>query len=291
LLVTSSIQGVLIIIQTITDQPVGLSIFDAGAELRFIDGLLRSPGTMHHVYEPAALALGAAGLGVITAARIAGPLRWLWAGSMAIAGATVGLTHSRSALLGLILMTPFLVVSVRKNRQPRLIIAPLLIGFTVAALLTSSAWLLRGDQSASGDLDDMSLGRVTLIEQAATMIGDHPLLGVGPGRYLDTMEAEYELDPDYPFIVHNVSLAVAAENGITAAFLVTVLVGWAVVRALWSDRNRAALALSIGGFLVFDVLHYNRPVGLLMTAIWLGTLHVTDRQQRCAGHRRLPTGR
>ncbi len=102
------------------------------------------------------------------------------------------------------------------------------------------------------------------------MAVDHPILGVGPGRYLETMRTEYQLDDNYPFIVHNVSLAMAAENGIPIGVVFTVLFGWTVVRLVRKDPLSAAFAVSLLGFVVFDVLHYDRPVGLIMTGIWLG---------------------
>jgi len=52
------------------------------------------------------------------------------------------------------------------------------------------------------------------------------------------------------------------------------LVVLAIVGAIRSGPLAAALALSTVGFLLFDFIHYDRPVGLLMTALWLGGLQV-----------------
>ena len=181
---------------------------------------------------------------------------------------------SRSALVGLVLMAVFVVLAaIRRHPAVPTVGGAFLIGFFIAALFTSSAWALRGDHSTSGDIDDASLGRVTLAKQAAQMAIDHPIVGVGPGRYLDTMNSEYSLDERYPFIVHNVSLAVAAENGILAALAASFFVTWAIVRAVETKPAHAIFALAPVGFLLFDVLHYNRPVGLLMTGVWIGLLH------------------
>lgn len=273
LLVTSSVQSILVIAQTLTDRAIGLSLIEPGAELQFIDGLLRSQGTMRHVYEPAALALLAGGVAVVTTPEKTG-LRYLWIAAAGLAGTTIGLTHSRAALLGFGLLAIFLVVAMAR-RYPGVtaVGGALLLGFAVATVLTASAWALRGDHSTTGDLDDASLGRVTLAKQAVQMAADNPVVGVGPGLYLDTMRSDYELDERYPFVVHNVSLAVAAENGFAAAVLASFFVAWAVVRAVRSDPVWAMLAVAPTGFLLFDVLHYDRPVGLLMTGIWLGLLH------------------
>jgi len=277
LLITASLQSVLVVVQTLTDRAIGLNLIQPDAELHFIDGLLRPQGTMHHVYEPAALALLAAGVAVVTAPKNTS-LRYFWIGAAALAGTTVGLTHSRSALVGLGLMAIFLIIAlIRRYPGSAAVGGAFLVGFAIAAALTASAWALRGDHSTTGDLDDASLGRVTLTKQAVQMAVDHPIVGVGPGLYLDTMGSEYDLDERYPFIVHNVSLAVAAENGIAAAILASFFVSWAIWRAARAEPIWAVLAVAPIGFLLFDVLHYNRPVGLLMTGIWLGMLrHAGD---------------
>ncbi len=276
LLLTSSFQAILVIAQTITDRAIGLTWFAPQAELEVIDGLLRAQGTMSHVYEPPALGLLAAGIAV--AVRPSGrTLDMIWVVGAALAGTTVGLTHSRAALLGLVLMTPFLVVGMRRrDRHLMRTGGALLIGFAIAALLTSSAWAQRGEHSTSGGLDDASLGRITLARQALEMTADHPLLGVGPGRYLTVLEADYGLDEQYPYIVHNVPLAFAAENGIPAALVLSFLVGWAVAAASRAGPAGGALAMAILGFVMFDAIHYDRGIGILMFGIWLAVLQHTQ---------------
>ncbi len=272
LLLTSAMQTVLIIAQTVTDRAVGLNVLAPDEHLRVIDGLLRPQGTMTHVYEPAALALLAAGVALAVPPHSA-RLRPVWIGGAALAGATVGLTHSRAALFGLLLIAVFVVMAARRGDiHSRNVGGALLIGFLVAALFTSSAWAYRGEHSTTGGVDDASLGRITLAKQAVQMTADHPLLGVGPGNYMDTMRESYTVDSRYPFIVHNVPLALAAENGIASALIITLLVGWAILRAIRSDPRGGALAVAISGFLLFDVLHYDRVVGLLMLATWLAVL-------------------
>ncbi|MDJ0954171.1 MAG: O-antigen ligase family protein [Acidimicrobiia bacterium] len=272
LLLTASFQAVLVIAQTVTDRAVGLTWFAPQAELEVIDGLLRPQGTMSHVYEPAALGLLAAGVAI--AVRPGNRrLQPVWLGGAALAGSTVGLTHSRAALFGLILMVPFVIIAGRRgDRHTWQVGAALLAGFAIAALLTSGAWAHRGDHSTAGGLDDASLGRITLAKQAIEMTVDHPIVGVGPGRYLVVLENDYGLDDRYPFIVHSVPMAVAAENGIPAALVLSLLVGWAVIRAVRASPAGAALAVSILGFVLFDAIHYDRGLGILMFGIWLAVL-------------------
>ncbi len=272
LLLTASFQAILVIAQTATDRAIGLTWFAPQAELEVIDGLLRAQGTMSHVYEPAALGLLAAGIAIAVRPRDR-RLRPVWIAGAALTGSAVGLTHSRAALLSLILVAPFVVVAGRRgNRHTWQVGGAMLAGFAIAALLTSGAWAHRGDHTTSGGLDDASLGRITLAEQAIEMTMDHPIVGVGPGRYLTVLETDYGLDERYPFIVHSVPMALAAENGIPAALVLSLLVGWAVIRAVRASPAGAALAVSILGFVLFDAIHYDRGLGILMFGIWLAVL-------------------
>lgn len=274
LLAASAIQTVLIIAQTLTDRAVGVSLFERGAELQVIDGLIRPQGIMEHVYEPAALALLAAGVAAIT---IPDRGRWrpIWMGGIFLCGVAIGLTHSRAALLGLLLMAICLGIAVvRRIDGAGTMGMAMLIGLVIAGALTAPSWVARADHSTNGNLDDMTLGRVTLVKQAVRMSLDHPILGVGPARYKETMREEYEASERYPFAVHNVSLLVAAENGIVASLILTSLVVWTAIRAIRAGPLAAALVFSISGFLMLDALHADRPIGVVMTGVWIGAMCV-----------------
>ena len=278
LLLTTSFQGVIVIAQSITHRAIGLTWIKSTAHLTVIDGLLRVQGTMSHVYEPAALGLLAGGV-ALAVAPPSRRLRIVWVVGAALSGSLVGLTHSRAGLLSLILMAVFIVVAGRRgDRHVRVTGSAFLLGFLIAAIATASAWAYRGEHTATANLDDASLGRITLAKQAIQMAIDHPILGVGPGRYLPTMRESYTLDDRYPYTVHNVPLAIAAEDGIPAAVVITFLIGWGMWRAIRSGPRGGALAVCIVGFLLFDVLHYDRGVGLLMLGVWLAVLQHHDPQ-------------
>jgi len=272
LLIASSFQAFVVILQTVTDRAVVLNWFVPDAALREIDGLLRAQGTMTHVYEPPALGLLAAGVAIATRPR-SQRTQLIWVVGVLLAGMSVGLTHSRAAVLGLLLMAPFVAWGA-KQRDGHLLRmgSALFVGFALASAFTASAWLHRVDHSTSGSLDDVALGRITLAKQAVEIATDNPILGVGPGRYLTVLETQYDVDENYPYRVHNVSLALAVETGIAAAIVLSIIVGTAVVRASRSGPAGGALAMSILGFALFDVLHYDRPVGILMFGIWLAVL-------------------
>jgi O-antigen ligase len=144
------------------------------------------------------------------------------------------------------------------------------VGLVVAGLVVAPGWLTRFDQSTSGDIDDVTLGRITLARQALVMIGDHPLIGVGTAKYIPTLETEYEPDPDHPFAVHNFPLRVGAEVGIPLGLLVVALTVGAGIQAVRAGPLATAAYVAMVPWLLFDILYYDRVYGLLALGVWWG---------------------
>ena len=273
LLATTAIQAVFVAIQSATGSAFGYNLLHPGSELLVTnDTIVRPQGLFDHVYEPAAVALVAVAVG-LALLPASGRMRTMFLVGIGAAATTVALTHSRSALLGLVLVVAVAAVAaVRKDPGLRLATIVTVVAFVVPALLTASAWQVRFDESASSDLDDASLGRVTLARQALEIAGDHPVFGVGPNRYMTVLENQYTVDEDYPFVVHNESLMLAAELGIPAAIVLTALMAWAGLQAIRGGYRPLLLYAAPLPFFVFDVLLYNKPVGLLLFAVWCGVL-------------------
>ncbi len=276
LLATAALQGLLALLQGVTGRPWVLSWVAPGLTLREIDGFLRPQGTMTHVYEVAALGLLAAGVWAATVRERPGP--WSRLG-LALAGVAVGATHSRAALLGLVLLLGALLWGRRRgDRDAGRVALWIGAGFAVAALVTFPHWMARYEHTATADLDAASLGRVTLTREAAHLVAEHPLLGVGPGRFVTVLRDEGVLDERYPFPAHDVPLTLAAESGILAAVAVTLLLATTGLQAVRAGPGPAALYLGTLPFLLFDVLHYDRPTGLVLLAVWLGILAAATRR-------------
>lgn len=278
LLATTAIQAVVVVIQSVTGTAFAYSLLHPGAHLLVTnDTIARPQGMFDHVYEPAAVALiaVAAGLALLPPG---GRARLLSLGGIGAATTTIALTHSRSALLGLIFVVAVAgVASIRRDPGLRLPTAVTVIAFLIPALLTASAWQVRFDESRASDLDDASLGRITLARQAIEMASDHPIVGVGPNRYMTVLEDDYTVDEAYPYVVHNESLMVGAELGIPAAIAVTALMALAGLQALGAGSRPTLLYVAPLPFFVFDVLLYNKPVGLLLFAVWCGLLAALTR--------------
>jgi hypothetical protein len=281
LLVTATIQAVVVAIQSATGSATVFSILHPGSVLQVTNGdIVRPQGTFEHVYVAAGLAIVAVGIGLALLPG-QGLLRGAFLVGLGAAASTVALTHSRAAVLGLALVVIVGgVASVRGDGGLRVGIGVVLVAFIVPALVTASGWQARLDESVEGAIDDASLGRVTLAKQALVMAGDHPVVGVGPARYLEVLETRYTPDPEHPFAVHNVPLLVTAELGIAAGIVFTIVLVWTGVRALVGGARQLLLFAALLPFLMFDNLFYSRPVGLFMFAVWCGSLAALHQSHR-----------
>ena len=106
-------------------------------------------------------------------------------------------------------------------------------------------WLDRVETSTTTDPESFSSGRVTHIEQAFDVIGESVVVGVGPGRYGEVLEARH--DPLVNDAVHNVALLVAAEDGLYAGVVYLMLMLALAIRAWRTSPGAFALVTSLAG--------------------------------------------
>ena len=273
LLVAATFEASVMAIQWLTGRPFILDWVFPGAEIPPIDGFPRPPGTLMHVYQAAILGLVA--LAAVLAARGRGPSR-LWLVGIAGASAAVGLTNSRSGLLAVVAVVVTLAFGYLRYRSQtfRNVAAAIVVGFLVSMLIAGSGWLARLEDSTTTDLDELSLGRVTLVEQSLRTIRTSPLVGVGPGRYVDVGKERGDIDERRALPVHNLGLIIAAELGIPAALAVVGLLAAVAVTAWRRGPWAIAAFVAVLPFLVLDVNLYDRPFGLVLFAAWLGSMSV-----------------
>ena len=145
---------------------------------------------------------------------------WRWGALVVINAALVG-SYTRSAWVGLVVATTFLVVV----RSPRWLLAYPVVAVLFALLAPRPVV----DRICSiVDLQNPSnIDRVSMAEAGAAMIADHPWTGIGP----DMVEEEYRnyrvstaVRAEVPHL-HNVFIQLAAERGLPelAAFLALML--------------------------------------------------------------------
>lgn len=113
--------------------------------------------------------------------------------------------------------------------------------------------------------DTSSTERIALWKEAAQVISQSPILGVGLGSYLATARPLFT--PETPFYAHNLYLDIATEIGLVGLVLFLTLFSWSLVNAFWM-RRFSPWAAPIAGALTLYLVH-----SLFETALF--SLHVT----------------
>ena len=198
--------------------------------------------------------------------------RVFFAGAVALMGLTLILTYSRGAYLGILVALALFFVLLDKR-----FIVPGVIALVIAAMLLPDAILTRF--LSIGDMTDTSTAyRVSIWMGTLSMIGDHWLVGIGPG--LDTWQVVY---PVYAYAAavahhsHNLFLQILAELGVLG-FLVFVLMIYHFYKYSCSglpakgERRVFSIAVisAVTGFLVMgltDYALYNYRLRLLFWAV------------------------
>jgi hypothetical protein len=236
----------------------------AGAPLGVIgetpDPLLRQGqallprGTLSHSYV--FTALGAVSALLIAEHALGSRRPALWSAIAGLAAVPVGLSCSRAALAGFGAACAVLATVARGDRWVRWLLVALLLGAGIPFLVQRDGWVARAEEG---------------VDQASTLIAEHPLLGVGPGGYVGAARERF---PDVPYTqsVHNVPLLVAAEGGIPAGLVVALMVlvlAWRAIRA-----GPAALALwcAFAPYVLVDALPYQAAQGTVLLGLWIGGL-------------------
>lgn len=205
-------------------------------------------------------------------------------------------TLSRSAVLALLLVVPFLAWSLRRADPHRRPISRrgLVVFGCLAALAIAAFWkpivvrldplivelgISQGEpvRSEQGSLE----GRLQMNAAALEMIAQHPFLGVGAGNFPIAMPAISNLAPQY---VHNVALLLGAEVGIAGLIIWLAIVVWAGVLLMRGAANvwlptavAASWVLAIIG--LFDCYPWSLNAGRLLTVT---VLALVESSARCS---------
>jgi hypothetical protein len=273
LVAAAAAQGLMAFGQTVAGGPLGIP--GEPAQFGTVADTVRPAGTASHPYMLTTYCLVAVSAGLLVWRQSIA--RW-WLVPLALAAFPVGLSFSRAAVVSVLLAGVGWVIAVA--RKPRMYAAPVaavLVGIAVPALLFAPAWLERLEDSTTGSLNDASANRVELTNQALDMIGDYPLVGVGPWRYTIVAEADYPLATGNDSPVHSLPFLVATEFGVVVGLVFLAAMVALGVRAARTGPLTFALFGAVMGFTLFDVVLYWYPSGLVLFGAWLGLL---DRSAR-----------
>lgn len=212
----------------------------------FLSGVLpRAGGPIAEPNDFAFLLLLALCLSVYLLARER-HTRWLWSACFVAIGATLLATLSRSALVGLVAIVVWALLSGRV-RVDKLLATATAFALVLVSALTLYPTLIHQRVAEKGRIADANAAaRIAYWSAAERMAFDHPVLGVGPGRYRDETKRYLFNNPvalERP-VAHNSYLEIAAENGAPAllAFLAFVAFAW---RDLGRARREALAAREV----------------------------------------------
>ena len=274
---TACLQSALAIAQSAHGAPFGSRWLEFDGPLYVFGSSTAGRGGLTHPYHLAFVVEVGIVAALVSLRRAAKPMPWLAA--IAVCGAGLGVTYSRAAAIGvagavIALLWPRRTKDVEPGRRVwMLAVAALVLGAAATGIGMGSGWYTR--TSDSTNLAAADSGRSERAREAFDLIEDHPFVGVGPGRYSIEIDARGNHEP---LPAHNVVLHVAAEAGVLAG-LAVALVGLLLVRRyLTSAPEAAAGFVLIVPYFVFDAYPYVFPIGLFLSAVWLGLLE-TARQR------------
>lgn len=266
-------ESALAVAQVFAGGPVGLP-GEAPAPFELKGASLLPRGTFLHPFPLAGSALVSAAL--LLGRGVVAPRPAAWLVVAAVAVVPVGITYSRAALAGLV--AGALALAPRAVSRPvyRAAIVALVLGAGIPALVWSDGWIARAEEATR---PDPALGyRALLQDQAFQLIAEHPLLGVGTGRYIAAARERFP-DPPRPLQpVHSVPLIVAADAGILAGVTCIVLLAALGLRALRSGPLATCLFVVLLPYVLVDVFPYVGWQGPVILGLWIGTLDASARQ-------------
>ncbi len=254
----------------------------SGITIRWSHAWTQGYGTMDGAYALAAFLVLA--IAIVLASAAFGrlhPLMWV---SVLVSSFAVSVTFGRSGVLALLaiggLYGLMWLVSHRGRDLASSLSAtvPMLTGIAIAW----TGWSVRAGET----LRLQQFGRESLLDRAFTVIGGHPVVGVGPGNYGPTLARIGVTSTDIT-IVHNIPILVAAEYGIPIGVLFTAwLIALGIVSVMTSMRA-ITVFVAIVPYLVFDHPHLVYAYGIAEFGLWLAVL---DFHRRCTIERRSPMG-
>jgi len=214
--------------------------------IRFFTGAAeRASGPIGEANDFAYVLATALPLGLYLLGR-GGRARIAWFACIVVIGAGVLGTLSRGAIVGLVLAAVWSALRGRVRLRNVVAAVAVLAVLAGAALTFERPFVEDRLRAKSLVADDNIDSRVALWRGAIEMAEDHPVLGVGTGRY-PVRAADYVVDDPLHLVepvTHNAYLQILAENGVPGllAFGAFVVGTWLVLRR----THRMAVAVAAG---------------------------------------------
>ena len=214
---------------------------------------------------------------------------WLWAGAVALFGASFTLTDSRGATLVLALVVvPYLIVS-RLNKKYWITLVFALIASITLTTVTLQARSIIGNgasTSAPGErFKEAALGesqsgsdRINYLVSSVRLWEDHPLLGTGAGTFRDVHPGRQIAVVSASANAHNFYVQTLPELGLLGFFLVVTLatlILFGLLRGMLNGGDNLPLVLGCVALLVHIGLDIDAsyPALLGLAAVLAGLVY------------------
>ncbi len=258
-------QAVLGMAQSLHGNTFGIALVDFQLPLFQFGTSSAAQGGLPHPYYLAGflvMAQGAALLGLRHATN-----RWPWLASLAVLSIGIAITYSRAAVLGQI----GLVLCAMFGRGERKVLlagaAAVCVGLAIGAVAFGDGWITRSETSVGRDDQSADSDRVQRLREAGDLIESSPIVGIGPGQYVEELHA-YDL-PIYQ-AAHNLFAHEAAELGIPGGLVTAALFGLLLVRARRGGAWTAMLVVTVIPLAVLGTVPYVLPGAMAVSGLWLG---------------------
>jgi hypothetical protein len=281
LLVTAAVQAPLAFAQAFGDPTDAVPL--AGASGWSFGTSTAGKGTMGHPYGLGVLMLVAcaAALRLAPSTR----LRRFAVPAASLCAATATITYGRSVGLGILALAAGCALATWRRHPvgslPWWTPVALAVAVAIPATTMGDGWVQRAGTSTSGVATATS-ARDQRLQEAASLVGDHPLLGVGPGRYVAALAQADDLQvsgptdgsDECPLPAHNVVAHGAAEMGLPGGVLLAAGLCWllaTVLRGWRRDPLRAAAFVAMLPMLLLDAPYANSQT-LMLLGLWAAVL-------------------
>ena len=259
-------EALLAIAQARHGGPLGIAYLDFGGPLYQFGTSYAGRGGFTHPYHLdllLVLAEGAAVLGYRTACAVGERNRWGWVAATFVIGCGMGVTYSRTAVIG----QSVLVLAALVGRDRRILVpfaAAVVAGLVLTGATMGSGWVDRTSTTKSGANFDS--GRRERMSESLILMRSSPLVGVGPGRYVDALA---ETDHYSKLPSHDLLLQEGAELGVLGYVVSAAFLGLLVLRAWRGGAWTVAVVAPVLPFLLLDSYAYAGGGGLALSAVWL----------------------
>jgi hypothetical protein len=264
-------QAVLGMVQATRGEAFGIEYLDYAGPLYPFGSSHAGRGGLTHPYHLAVLLVVAQGAALLGLRHRAGrsPLPWLLALSAISAG--IGVTYTRAGAIGQVALVAALLLGRADRRALLTAAAAIVVGLGIGGLAFGTGWLDRGATTA-GATGNIDSDRSVRLAEARELIEAEPLVGVGPGRYVDALAAtdREELLPAHNLLAHQ-----AAELGLAGGAVTAGLLALLALRVLRGGAWTAALVVPVVPFLLLDAFPYVFATGLAISAVWLGLVRAS----------------